>query len=204
MSEIPLDAQVICTDGKVGTSTAVILDPIKKAVTHVVVKISGEDEREVPLGHVVSAEHDAITLNCTKADLENMAKFKTFQYVPGTTHNPNLPGGEWEAPYVTLDYGGDMREVEALPEGELAVHRGDPVKATNGQVGVVGELVVDADSGRITHLVLEKGHLFGKEEITVPLDQIDHVAEDGIVHLSIDKSAVKNLPSVKVKRHYRG
>ena len=89
-----------------------------------------------------------------------------------------------------------------MPEGELAVHRGDPVRATDGQVGVVGELVVDADSGHITHLVLEQGHLFGKKEITVPLDQIDHVSE-GNVHLSIDKAEVKNLPTMKVKRHYK-
>jgi sporulation protein YlmC with PRC-barrel domain len=202
MSEIPLDAQVNCSDGKVGISTAVIIDPVNKGVTHVVVRISDEDERMVPLEFVVGTDHDAITLNCKKSNMLEMAKFKTYRFVPGVVNDPSLPRGEWEAPYVTLNYGGEMREVEAIPEGELAVHRGDPVKATNGQVGVVGELVVDTDSGHITHLVLEKGHLFGKQEIIVPLNQIDHVAE-GIVYLNIDKSAVKKLPPMKVKRHYR-
>jgi sporulation protein YlmC with PRC-barrel domain len=202
MSEIPLDAQVSCLDGEVGKSTAVIFDPVNKNVTHVVVRITVEDERMVPLKYVVASDHDTIRLDCKKIDLEYMAKFKTYQYVSGVTANPSLPQGEWEAPYVTLDYSGDMREVESIPEGELAVHRGDPVKATDGQVGVVGELVIDTGSGHITHLVLEKGHLFGKQEITVPVDQIDYVAE-GVVHLKMDKAAVKKLPTMKVKRHYR-
>jgi sporulation protein YlmC with PRC-barrel domain len=202
MSELPLDAKVICTDGEVGMSTAVVIDPLTKGVTHVVVRMTGGDEVMVPLRHVVSSDRDSITLNCKKIDLAQMAKFKTYQYVQGVAGSHSLPKGEWEAPYVTLDYSGDMREVEAIPEDELAVHRGDPVKATDGQVGVVGELVIDAASGHITHLVLEQGHLFGKQEITVPIDQIDHVADDS-VYLSIDKAAVKNLPSMKVKRHYR-
>jgi sporulation protein YlmC with PRC-barrel domain len=202
MTEIPLDVQVICDDVKVGTSTAVIIDPVSKAVTHLVVKLVADDERLVPIRFVESSDHYSIKLNCSTVELGKMAKFKTYHYVPGVTHNPDLPGGEWEAPYVTLDYSGDTREVESMPEGELAVHRGDPVRATDGQVGVVGELVVDADSGHITHLVLEQGHLFGKKEITVPLDQIDHVSE-GSVHLSIDKAEVKNLPTMKVKRHYK-
>jgi sporulation protein YlmC with PRC-barrel domain len=202
MSELPLDAKVICTDGEVGTSTAVVVDPLKKGVTHVVVRMTGGDERMVPLRHVVGSDRDTITLDCKKIDLTQMAKFKTYQYVQGVTGDPSLPKGEWEVPYVTLDYSGDLREVEAIPEGELAVHRGDLVKATDGQVGVVGELVVDAASGHITHLVLEQGHFFGKQEITVPIDQIDRLVDD-IVYLSIDKAAVKNLPTVKVKRHYR-
>jgi len=49
--------------------------------------------------------------------------------------------------------------VEIVPAGELAIHRGDPVRATDGQVGHVGEFIVDSDSGYISHMVLQKGHL---------------------------------------------
>lgn len=203
MSEIPMNAQVNCSDGAAGTSTAVIIDPLSKSVTHVVVKVTDHDERSVPLKYIAETDHDSITLDCSKKELELMPQFKEFRYVKGVPNYPEFQGGEWEPPYVTLDYGGEMAEVEVVPAGELAVHRGDPVKATDGQVGIVDELVVEAGSGHISHLVLQKGHLWGKREVTVGVDLIDKV-EDGTVYLSINKDAVKDLPSVKVKRHNRG
>ncbi len=36
--DIPIDAKVQCTDGKCGKSTYVIVNPVKRAVTHFVVK----------------------------------------------------------------------------------------------------------------------------------------------------------------------
>ena len=54
---------------------------------------------------------------------------------------------------------------------------------------IVAELLVDLESGHITHMVLEKGHLFGKKEITVPVSAIDYAYAD-TVHLKLDKKAV--------------
>ena len=92
--------------------------------------------------------------------------------------------------------------VEIVPAGELAIHRGDPVRATDGQVGHVGEFIVDSDSGYISHMVLQKGHLWGKREVTLELSLINKV-EDGVIYLNVDKDGVEQLPAVKVKRHYR-
>ena len=38
VKDIPMDAKVQCTDGKCGKSTFVIVNPVKQAVTHFVVK----------------------------------------------------------------------------------------------------------------------------------------------------------------------
>ena len=48
------------------------------------------------------------------------------------------------------------------------------------------------------HLVLREGHLWGKKDVTIPLDQIDRIEED-VVHLKLDKAAVEHLPSVRAR-----
>lgn len=203
MTDIPLKAQVNGTDGPIGTSTAVIIDPVSKSITHVVVQLSKHDDRVVSLKHIAATDHDSITLDCSKADLASMDQFNQTRFVEGVPVYPEFQGGEWEAPYVTMDYDQQAVDVEVVPVGELAVHRGDPVKATDGQVGIVGEFIIDSDSGHISHLVLEKGHLWGKREVSVPLDLIDKV-DNSVVYLTITKKALKDLPEVKVKRHYSG
>jgi uncharacterized membrane protein len=105
-------------------------------------------------------------------------------------------------PYVTHVETVEMPvEVERVPPGELAIHRGTFVEATDGFVGEVGELVVDPASGHITHFVMREGHLWGKKEKTLPLSAIDYVELD-TVYLKLDKRAVELLPTIPVKRSY--
>ena len=88
-------------------------------------------------------------------------------------------------------------QVEQVPEAELPVHSGAHVNATDGRVGRVDAFMVDDATGAITHLVLRRGHLWGKQDITVPAAAIDHV-EDDVIYLTLDKAAIKALPSAAV------
>ena len=90
-------------------------------------------------------------------------------------------------------------QVEQLPEAELPVHSGAHVDASDGRVGRVDAFQVDDATGAITHLVLRRGHLWGKREITVPSSAIDHVADD-VVYLRLDKAAIEDLPSAAVRK----
>jgi sporulation protein YlmC with PRC-barrel domain len=201
MTDIPLKAKVYCSDGEAGTTTAVIIDPVKQLVTHVVVD-HNYAEVVVPLALVTETDHESIKLSCTTAELAQMPPFKEVQYLGSEDFYPAYTDAAWTSPYVTSYPAEDLVLVEEqLPAGELAIHRGDPVMATDGDVGHVGEFVVDSESGHITHLVLRKGHLWGKKDVTLGLKLIDRV-EEGIVYLSVDKKAVEQLPAVKVKRHY--
>lgn len=215
MKDIPLKAKVSCTDGLVGNSTAVVINPINNRITHLVVARTAYSDHMVPIEHVVKSDHESIELDLSKRDLAKFPTFKALQYVGSVPYDPAFQdypsyqgshGGAWQSPYVTMDYavvdmGPTAVEVERVPFGELSVHRGDQVNASDGKVGIMGEFVVDSDDGHVSHLVLQKGHLWGKREVTVPVDLIDK-KEDGIVYLKIDKEALKDLPSVKVKRHY--
>jgi uncharacterized membrane protein len=87
---------------------------------------------------------------------------------------------------------------EAVPEGQRALMQGAAVEATDGKVGTVGELLVDADSGQITHFTLQEGHFWGKHEVTLPLSAV-RTAEETVVYLKLDKKAIKALPAVPRK-----
>jgi uncharacterized protein YrrD len=90
-------------------------------------------------------------------------------------------------------------EEENVPAGELALSRGMTVKSKESEeVGQVDGLVVDPDTNIITHLLMQKGHLWGKKDIALPVATIDSVGADA-VYLKLDKAAVKALPTEPVE-----
>jgi site-specific recombinase XerD len=90
-----------------------------------------------------------------------------------------------------------------VPLGKLAVHRGAKVYATDGHIGVLEEFVVEPESSHITHIVLSKGHLWGKRDVVIPVSVVDHGEYDNL-YLNIEKKTVKDLPGVSIQRHYGG
>jgi sporulation protein YlmC with PRC-barrel domain len=73
------------------------------------------------------------------------------------------------------------------------------VKASDGEIGKLDELVLDPKSGDITHLQMREGHLWGKKDVAIPMADVEFI-ESETIYLKIDKEAVKALPAVKVKR----
>ncbi len=78
-------------------------------------------------------------------------------------------------PMVTYDTWVEPVPEQHIPHDELAVYRGMDVRTGEGKVGTVDELVVDPDSGNITHLLMRKGHLWGKKDVAIPVTAIDVV-----------------------------
>ncbi len=68
-----------------------------------------------------------------------------------------------------------------------------------GRVGRLDELLVKPTSARITHLVVREGHLWGQKDVTIPIEQIDRIEEDG-VYLKLDKHGVVALPTTPARR----
>jgi uncharacterized membrane protein len=206
MIEIPVDAKVECTDGHAGRSSHIIIDPVRKTVTHFVVI---DDDPVVPhswlvpIDQVSASGHESIHLACTLEELAAMERFVDLEFIKSDSPEAGYPADAlYLSPYVTplrTDY--VSLEVEHIPQGELAVRRGARVEATDGDVGFLGEFLIDPDSGHVTHLVLQEGHLWGKKEVTLPVSAIDRSYEDTIF-LKLDKEAVATLPAVPLQRHY--
>ena len=137
MTHIPLQAKVQCVDGDCGESITVIVNPTTQSVTHFVVKdkgLSDPNERLVPVDQVEEVTPQMIRLRCTKAELAEMEPFTETQFVK--TAAPSLTYTQYDSymfPYVVSAETVEVPvEVERVPPGELAIHRGTMVEATDG------------------------------------------------------------------------
>jgi uncharacterized membrane protein len=206
ITNIPVGSKVICSDGKEGKSTAVVVDPATKAVTHLAVvekSLLHGEERLVPIDKVEKTTRDVIYLSCPLAEVLQMPAFTSTRYL-------EIENGEagyaYSAPYMSMHgdfYDGQPQYVtvqdQVLPEGKFAVQRGMLVEAVDGLVGEVGELLIDPQTRQVSHFLLMKGHLWGKKEIAIAVSEIDHGDEDTI-YLKIPKEAIEKLPSLPLNR----
>jgi hypothetical protein len=201
--DIPLNAEVRCADGLCGRSTYVIVNPVTRKVTHVVVEERAFPHTEylAPLELVAESTPTLIRLSCTARDLIALDSFVDVEFVPGEPFSDDDYAGEevflW--PYALPDAGGIPEEHERIPPGELAVRRGVRVEATDGHVGRVDEFLVDPESELITHLILREGHLWGQKDVTIPVSQIGRIDED-TVHLKLGREQIEALPAIRVRR----
>ena len=210
--EIPLQAQVECTDGVFGHSVFVLINPVLDKVTHLVVKEASSPNTEyiVPVESVSEIKAGTIRLRCSKEELEKMDPFFKTTYVEEKAANWSFGyGGErygigtfYYLPYVDIDKVVRVPvETQQIPPGELAVRRGTRVKATDGYVGHVDEFVVNPENGHITHLVMREGHLWGQKDVIIPLAAMGDTRED-TVFLKLDKHQIESLPTFPLHRHW--
>ena len=194
--DMHLNAHVECSDGKVGRLENIILNPKTERVTYLVVR--GNDlqntERLVPEKVVKEATHDTVFLSINKKKFEGMKNFIQEEYIPSniTLYMAEQAGWDMGTPAAVFV------EREAVPAGGLIVHKGAKVFATDGHAGKVDDFLVEKKTGRITHLIMLEGHLWGKKDVSIPVNQIDRY-EDGNVYLTIDKSSVEDLPVIDTK-----
>jgi uncharacterized membrane protein len=149
---------------------------------------------------VDQVSHDRVRLSCTTAELAKMEPFVVTGYrqVEIPRYYGYYEGGEgFYSPNIETY----TVQREVIPWGEVAVHPGDVVHASDGRVGHLDRLVAD-EGGQITHLALAKGHLWGKKEMLVPVSMVDHVGTDSTVYLTVDKETLGALLAIPVKQRY--
>jgi sporulation protein YlmC with PRC-barrel domain len=213
IAQFTIGTEASCSDGAVGKLSRVIVDPLAEKVTHLVVEPGrrGELARLVPLDLVDGAAEE-IRLRCTKAEFEQLGPAEDRQFIAATSGYEGYGYGQGTVgywPYYGLGAGmggaglgidgGTPAEVitsDNVPLGEVEVSRGDPVHATDGDIGRVQGLVIDRASRHVTHVLLQEGHLWGRREVAIP---ISAVASTGVgIQLKIAKQEVQDLPPVDI------
>jgi sporulation protein YlmC with PRC-barrel domain len=191
-----------CSDEFSGEVRSVVVDPVARTVTHLVVEPEGRLglARLVPMD-MVDATAGEVRLRCTEAEFKDLgaAEETLAEFVPGYPDPVQvLPPGWRDAGGATVEGAGVARipqkeTIDIVPTGEVEEHRGDRVHATDGDIGHVHALRIDPGSGQVTEVVLGEGHLWGRKEVAIPFDKVAGF-EDGI-RLSITKQQVQDLPS---------
>lgn len=216
------------TDGPCGEVADIVIDPGAGRVTHLVVQPHHHHDRArlIPIEQVVLNEADHVVLSWSTEQVQAAPVVEVTDFIPldrwpslagdwdlGATQVlawPYYPyngvglgrtgypygygwGHGWNGPaQVTMTY-------DRVPEGTVEVRRASQVLSSDGHVvGHVDGFLVDPDA-RITHLLLERGHLWGHREVTIPIVDIDH-AESDTVQLRVTRHVVGEYPSVPFHR----
>jgi hypothetical protein len=213
---LELGTRVHCSDGVLGELADVVIDPTARRVKHLVVRPDEEEgeARLVPAELAKEGEGEGIALRCTLDEARRLPAVEEFAYlrlgdVP--VEDPDWDVGVqnvlampyYDATGMTLSpgtYGGETAVFyDRVPKGEVEIRRASAVWSADGHhLGHVDGFVV-ADDDAITHVVLERGHLWGRREVTIPIGAVERSATDEI-HLSLSKDDVGRLPAVRVGR----
>ncbi|HZT93669.1 MAG TPA: hypothetical protein VE985_04235 [Gaiellaceae bacterium] len=212
-TEFTIGSDVWCSDGVCGELKRVVVDPVAKALTHLVVepKHGSGEGRLVPVDLVASAGEE-IRLRCATVEFDELEQAEETQFLPGASGQWGYGEGQivsW--PYYGLGMGGmglggmGLGNMNAgpqviirdrVPVGDVQVRRGEHVHATDGDMGRVQGLVVDPADHHVTHVLLDEGHLWGKKQVAIPIGAVTGV-EDG-VRLSLTKDEVADLSAVEL------
>jgi sporulation protein YlmC with PRC-barrel domain len=153
-----------CTDGFCGNVTHFVVDSPTHVVTHLIV--------EPELGRRVGKLVPIRLVEAADDSAELQCDLAAFDALVDADENMS----------------------STLPDGHLAVRGDQHVHSTDGQIGKIRAVMVDASSGRVTHILLEEGHLWGKREVAIPWGSVTSL--DSGVHLSLTSEAIKELPPV--------
>jgi hypothetical protein len=191
-TEFTIGAEARCADGSRGKVSRMIVDPATRAVTHLVIEPEhhGGPGRLVPLDLVGTAT-GAITLRCTLAEFGRLEPAEETELVEG--YDAALGVGGMLAPMGTPHPVQAVVE-DVVPLGETEVGSGEHVHALDGPIGRVRGFLVDPDDHRVTHVLLQEGHIWGRKEVAIPVSAVAGV-ENGI-RLNLTKKQVADLPPV--------
>lgn len=201
-----IGAEVVAGDGFAGHLTWVVVDPVAGRLTHIVV----EPEHRVGLGRLVPVDTvvdpgPPVRLSCTLEELHGRPVAEETAFLPGSGQAGYPAAQVLSWPYFGLGGPGPIGAIasaptepvvyDKVPLGEVEVRRGDPVRASDGDIGSVQGLVVDPADGCVTHVLLQEGHLFGRKQVAIPISSI-RPGERGGIEVALRREDVKALPPV--------
>lgn len=220
---LELGSAVHCADGRYGELADVVIDPTARRVTHLVVEPDHRHDlaRLVPVerAHPRGRSTADLSLDYTLAEVGELEPLQQSAYLrlgDALVEDPN-----WEVgienilalPYYGTTLPGDLGTsvpavgiddhvtdvYDRVPKGKVEIRRASAVISADGhRLGHVDGFAVDEEE-RITHLVLEHGHLWGKREVTVPIAACSSIQNDEVT-LSLSKDEVGELRPVSVNR----
>jgi len=195
--KLELGTSIRCADGATRELVDVVIDSSSSRVTHLVIRPAqhAEDARLVPISLASRAEdgESEISLNCGAEDLERfdpVHKFEILRAGERPNEDPKWDVGVEDivvapnyAPTAFGDYGGSLDSdvtisYDRVPKGEIELRHASSVYSADGHhLGSVDAVVVD-DDDRLTHLLLERGHLWWKREVALPAESISKFESD--------------------------
>jgi sporulation protein YlmC with PRC-barrel domain len=190
---IVFGAPVRCGASMVGKVADVVVDPLDRRLTHIVVKTRDKHVRPVPVDVVdLAGDRPYVALACTLQELITLEPIRHFAFLgldePPTTDASSDVGVEdvlavpcFEATafgdFVGYFDTGVALTYDEIPKGKAELRRASVIRSVDGRkLGHVDGLILQ-DLG-ITHVVLEHGHLWRLRRVAIPIDAVDAIETD--------------------------
>ena len=189
--QFTIGARASCTDGHCGEVRRLIIDPATQTVTHLVIQPGHRQEagRLVPV-HLVETTDGEIRLRCTRAEFDKLDHAAERDMVAGAESPEIIGRGGVSAAALR---GATVLE-DVIPVGETEVGPGEPVYALDGEIGRVQGFLVNPGDDRLTHVLLQEGHLWGRKKVAIPISAVTGV--DAGIRLNLTKQQIGELPPV--------
>jgi PRC-barrel domain len=155
---------------------------------------------------LVDSVTSGVRLACTIVQFDALEQADEGRFVPGASGRWTYQQDQMVSfPYFGLESGIGMGRAfsdpgeptyERVPKDDVEVRRGEQVHATDGTIGRVRGLVVDPGDDKVTHVLLDEGHLWGEKRVAIPIGAVSDVAHG--VRLTLTKDEVRDLPDVEL------
>ena len=192
--DVSLNAPVFAEDAKVGRVANVVVDPSHGRATFLVVREDALPNtlRLVSEKHIAASGPDGVRLSCSPAKFAAMREYVLTEY-----YSPEYFLHMAEKEHCKLPMAPSSWTVErpATPAGSVPLAGHEAVEATDGKVGKLDGVHLEAHTGRVIYLILRQGHLWGAREVAIPAGLVAGYA-DGVIKLSVDKAAIAALPAL--------
>jgi hypothetical protein len=211
MAEFTLGTRASCSDGFCGEVRRAILDPDTRTITHLVIepRHRKDNGRLVPI-ELVDTDGGEIRLRCSLAEFERLEPAEEADLAEAAGY-----GGGYGSAAAVQGYGnvggmgvggsssgmgigmglGHRTPIivsHAVPLGETEVERHESVHAADGEIGRVEGFAVNPADHKVTHVLLQEGHLWGRKEVAIPVSAVSSV--NAGIRLNITKKQVEELP----------
>ncbi len=194
MIEFPLDAAVLCLDGRAGKLAGVVIDPQGRRPTSLIVRQDRLPRREV----VVSA---SLVIDVTPAGIRLDVTGEVLETFPD--YQVTVRAGEYRGPMAVsklravastpvIDRGYAVLRQRAVPEQSVEVRRGMAVRDCDGEpVGTVEGMMADPQRRECRHLVVRRSPQPADTRL-IPIELVADIRGDAI-HLQIASAHVDGL-----------
>ena len=194
------DAPVYTADvEKIGSVKRVVIDPLTKQATHIVVRkgVVFSRDRVIPIAAIEKAVEHKITLHreCEADQFPDFEEQPTEadlkQGATGANRMPFDRYGLYGLPFPAVPSVTDEEKERNIPDDSVPLKTGAPVMVGDEKIGVFAE-VLSQETGSTTHLVAVLGTLDPKRK-AIPMGWVRSVAEESI-HLGVPMGMVRQLP----------
>jgi hypothetical protein len=213
---LAVGAPVHSMNGASGRVERIVFDPGTRTVSHLVVRVGWPfptfgHQVVVPLSHIIYSQDGGHTLHLNIEDdaLRTLPEFTEVDYVVVDPSVDAPPGFERERVRRRIASGAATEsEVDgaaliqrharaSLPAGAVTLGRGWHLACRDGELSVADDVVVEASTGTVTHVVARCGG-FGpllRSRRLVPAEAIRSIGDDEVV-LTLSHAEVEELPDL--------